>query len=79
MDKNQVLNHDLVPTHEVLDKKEGEKILEENGITQEQLPLIKKNDPVVKAIEAKPGQIIKITRESPTAGETVYYRLVSKE
>ncbi|HIE37170.1 TPA: DNA-directed RNA polymerase subunit H, partial [Candidatus Geothermarchaeota archaeon] len=40
------------------------------------LPYIKRTDPVVRALGAKHGDIIKITRKSPTAGESVYYRLV---
>ncbi len=78
MNKDTLLNHHLVPKHEILSKKEGEKILEKYGVTPEKLPAIKENDPVAKAIEAKEGQILKITRESPTAGKTHYYRLVSK-
>lgn len=42
----------------------------------EQLPKIRKDDPVVKAIDAKPGDILKITRKSHTAGKFVTYRLV---
>ena len=40
------------------------------------LPKIKSDDPVVKAIEAKPGDILRITRESQTAGVFVTYRIV---
>jgi DNA-directed RNA polymerase subunit H len=40
------------------------------------LPKIRSNDPVVKAIDAKPGDILRITRESQTAGVFVTYRIV---
>lgn len=54
-------------------KKSTEKKLD---IHPEQLPKIKADDPVVKAIEAKPGDILKITRKSQTAGKFETYRLV---
>jgi len=74
--KKDILNHELVPDHIILSKSEAEKIIKELNIRPEQLPKIKKDDPVVKAIEAKPGDILKIIRKSPTAGKFITYRLV---
>jgi DNA-directed RNA polymerase subunit H len=71
-----VLEHELVPKHEVLSKKAAEQILESYGIKATQLPKIRTDDPVAKAIKAKKGDIVKIIRNSFTAGEAVYYRLV---
>jgi DNA-directed RNA polymerase subunit H len=71
-----ILNHSLVPKHEILTKKDTEEFLKNYNITREQLPKILESDPVVEAINAKRGNVLKITRESPTAGEAVYYRLV---
>ncbi|MCY0874067.1 MAG: DNA-directed RNA polymerase subunit H [Acidianus infernus] len=68
--------HSLVPKHEVLSIEEAYKVLKALGVSPEQLPWIKASDPVVKAIGAKPGDIIKITRKSQTVGETVIYRYV---
>ena len=71
-----VLNHVYVPKHELLPNTEKKRVLERWHATPEQLPSILVSDPVVKEIGAKPGDIVKITRESPTAGEITYYRFV---
>jgi DNA-directed RNA polymerase subunit H len=74
----KIFDHFLVPDHEVLSKEEVEKLLQMYHIEKYQLPLIKRSDPAVKAIGGKPGDIIRITRKSPTAGETIVYRYVVK-
>lgn len=74
-----VLEHELVPKHILLDKKEAEKMLKQYKIEPYQLPYIKSSDPVAAAIEAKPGDIIKIVRKSPTASEAIAYRYVIEE
>lgn len=66
----------MVPKHEILSKKESEELLKKYGVTPEFLPKISENDPVVQVIKAKKGDILKIIRRSPTAGESVYFRLV---
>ena len=40
------------------------------------LPLIFVNDPAIIGLGVKPGDMIKITRKSATAGESFYYRYV---
>lgn len=70
-----VLEHELVPKHEIMSKTEAEEILKNYGIKPNQLPKIKIDDPVAKAIKAKKGDIVKITRASATAGEAIYYRV----
>lgn len=77
MKKELILEHVLVPKHEILNKDEVKTILQKFGVTIDLLPRIKADDPVVKVIEAKRGDVIKITRASPTAGESVYYRVVA--
>ena len=74
-----VLKHNLVPEHIILDEKERKELLDKLGIKPEQLPKILKNDGVVKQIDAKEGDIIKITRISSVAGRIPYYRIVSKK
>lgn len=74
-----VFDHILVPKHEILSKEEAEELLRKYRIKPYHFPKIKDSDPAVRALGAKPGDIIKITRKSPTAGEAVYYRFVVKE
>lgn len=71
-----ILEHELVPKHEVLSKEEREKILNNYNITKEELPKILSSDSVLEHIKAKPGDVIRISRSSQTAGETLYYRVV---
>ena len=74
--KSEILQHNLVPEHTILSDEEAEKVLLDLNITEDKLPKILPNDPVVKAIEAKEGDILKITRKSETAGIFVSYRIV---
>lgn len=76
MDKEKILDHELVPKHEILDEEEAEEVLEKYGAKEGKMPKIKENDNVIKAIGAEPGDLIKITRDSPTAGKSLYYRRV---
>ncbi|MBS7288294.1 MAG: DNA-directed RNA polymerase subunit H [Candidatus Freyarchaeota archaeon] len=73
-----IFEHELVPKHEVISEEERRWLLETFHVREDQLPKIKDTDPAVKAIGAKPGDVIKITRKSPTAGETIFYRYVVK-
>ncbi|MEM7813284.1 MAG: DNA-directed RNA polymerase subunit H [Candidatus Aenigmatarchaeota archaeon] len=66
----------LVPKHEILSEADAKLLLEQLRISESQLPKIKVADPAVKALGAKVGDILRITRKSPTAGECLYYRIV---
>jgi DNA-directed RNA polymerase subunit H len=70
------LGHNLVPEHIILSEKEKKELLKEYDIRPDQLPRILSNDPAVISVGAKPGQIIKIIRKSPTAKYATAYRLV---
>jgi DNA-directed RNA polymerase subunit H len=74
--KPDILKHELVPEHEVMSKKDINAVLKEYNITKGQLPKIMSNDPVVKRIKAESGDVIRITRNSKTAGKSVFYRVV---
>lgn len=78
-EKVNILEHELVPKHEVVTPEEALKILRELRVEPWQLPWISVDDPVVKAIGAKPGDIVRITRKSPTAGISIAYRYVVVE
>jgi len=77
--KFNILDHELVPEHIILSKEEAEEVLKKFNIKPEQLPKILTTDPVVKAIGAKKGDIIKVIRRSKTALKSVVYRLVVEE
>ncbi|MGB9714641.1 MAG: DNA-directed RNA polymerase subunit H [Candidatus Bathyarchaeales archaeon] len=71
-----IFEHALVPKHEILTEEERKQVLAQYRVQPYQLPQIKASDPAVKAIGAKPGDILRIIRKSPTAGEHIAYRYV---
>ena len=71
-----IFENELVPKHEILSEEEKKKLLERHGIKEKELPKILESDPAVRALGAKKGDVIRITRKSQTAGEYYYYRLV---
>jgi DNA-directed RNA polymerase subunit H len=73
-----VLDHVMVPDHQIMTEDELAGLLSLYKITSEQLPRIYHDDPAVKTIGAKPGDAIRIIRTSHTAGRAESYRLVIK-
>ena len=71
-----IFEHALVPFHEILSEKEKNLLLAQYKLKPYQIPQIKSGDPAVKAIGAQPGDILKVTRKSTTAGEHITYRYV---
>ena len=71
-----LFEHKLVPKHEILTQKEAEQLLAEYRVQPYQLPQIKASDPAVKAIDAKPGDVLRVIRKSATAGIHIAYRYV---
>ncbi len=76
IEEPKVTDHTLVPTHAILNAEEKKLILSQFNATEDQFPFLFITDPVAKEISAKPGDMVKITRPSDTAGETIYYRFV---
>jgi len=71
-----IFEHQLVPKHELLSKKDAEELMQEFHIQPHQLPYLKASDPTSQSLKAEPGDIIRITRKSATAGEVTVYRYV---
>lgn len=73
---NNPLKHILVPKHERVPAKDEEALLKSIFAKKSQLPLIRfHEDPIARLIGLMPGEIVKITRPSPTAGECILYRV----
>jgi DNA-directed RNA polymerase subunit H len=75
----KITNHVYQPKHEILSKKEAEEVLKKYNTKPSQLPYILINDKGLEDLDVRPGDIIKITRTSFTAGESVYYRYVVED
>jgi DNA-directed RNA polymerase subunit H len=71
-----VLKHVLVPTGTVLNKEQEEALFKEYHLTSvSNLPEISRFDPQAMATGLRPGQIIRLERKSPTAMNSLYYRV----
>lgn len=71
-----LMENRMVPWHEVVSAEEKAQILKKYGLAADRMPQILRDDPAILEIGAKPGDLIRIYRKSPTAGESVYYRIV---
>ena len=76
--KLNVLDHDMVPDHQIMSEEEVSALLTTYNITTEQLPKVFHDDPAVKTIGAEADDVIRIIRKSHTAGRAESYRLVVK-
>jgi DNA-directed RNA polymerase, subunit H (EC 2.7.7.6) len=75
----EIRKHIMVPPHEIMSGDEVKKLLERYRITKKELPKILMSDPVIKEMNAKIGDVLKITRKSAIAGVSYYYRVVVEE
>ena len=66
----------LTPLHEKLSDEEKTEFLNNLAIGQTDLPKIFASDPAIDHLSPKTGDVIKITRESKSAKESHYYRIV---
>ncbi|MFB6182686.1 MAG: DNA-directed RNA polymerase subunit H [Candidatus Nanohaloarchaea archaeon] len=71
-----ITDHESVPEHRKMEENEVEELLEKYETSKEQLPKIERTDAALKQMDIETGDVIEITRESPTAGESKYYRVV---
>lgn len=72
-----IFQSSLVPKHEILNGDEKAELLKSLNVSTKQLPRIKDDDPVVKLLQGKKGDVVKITRKSLVAGEYFYYRVIA--
>ncbi|MCG3220636.1 MAG: DNA-directed RNA polymerase subunit H, partial [Candidatus Heimdallarchaeota archaeon] len=73
-----IFEHEVVPQHLKLKGGEIRHFLNRYQIEKHQIPKILETDPAVKAIQAKPGDIIKIVRNPIMGEQGTYYRVVIK-
>ena len=71
-----VLDHVMVPDHQVMNEEEVQALLARYSITFDQLPKVFQDDPGVRQVNGKVGDVIRIVRQSQTAGIAEAYRLV---
>jgi DNA-directed RNA polymerase subunit H (RpoH/RPB5) len=72
-----IFQSNLVPKHELLSGEDKAELLKKLNVAAKQLPRIKEDDPVVKILQAKKGDVIKIKRNSLAAGDYIHYRVVA--
>jgi len=71
-----ILQHELVPPHRLMNDKEVNAIKTRfNIMSDEQFPEISRFDPVAQAIFMKPGEVCEIIRPSKTTINSYYYRI----
>lgn len=71
-----ILEHTMMPKTKILTEKEIEELkIKLNIKTAQQLPEISRFDPLALAVMLRPGQVIKLTRSSPTSFETEFWRV----
>ena len=67
--------HELVPLHEVMNDAEIAELMEKFNIkAKATLPHIQSSDPIARYLALRPGQVVRITRSSPSAAECQVYR-----
>jgi len=76
---NNPLNHVLVPKHEIVPEEEEAALMEKfHMISKSKFPSIRFHvDPIIRILGAVPGNLIKISRPSPSAMVYDVYRHVS--
>lgn len=73
-----ILNHELVPSHRVMNADEVSAFKQKFHISNDNMiPDINRFSPVALAIGIRPGQICEIMRPSNTAIEAMFYRVCS--
>ncbi|MBU2639273.1 MAG: DNA-directed RNA polymerase subunit H [Nanoarchaeota archaeon] len=74
--KLDIQGHILLLKHAKLSEQASEDLLKKYNIAKEKLPVISASDPAIDELNAESGDIIEISRNSPTTGTSKYYRVV---
>ena len=74
-----ILDHQLVPSHRILNDDESQQIrLKYNIMNDTQIPDISRFSPVAIAIGIRPGELCEIIRPSKTSISSLFYRICSQ-
>ncbi|MBI2664130.1 DNA-directed RNA polymerase subunit H [Candidatus Woesearchaeota archaeon] len=79
MKKIDLTTHVLIPKHSKLGDKDKEEMLKRYNVSLKGLPKILVSDAGISHLSARPGDVIEIVRDSPTAGKAFFYRVVVDE
>ncbi len=71
-----LFEHAYVPLHEILSDEERTEISEKFHAEPFQFPWIRSTDPISIILGARPGDVLKVTHKSETAGRYLSYRYV---
>ncbi|KAG1669814.1 hypothetical protein FOA52_001644 [Chlamydomonas sp. UWO 241] len=71
-----ISRHALQPKFEVLDEKDTQALLVHHCIVnaRNKLPVIYSSDPMARYYHLKHGDVVRITRQVPSGGTSIYYR-----
>jgi DNA-directed RNA polymerase I, II, and III subunit RPABC1 len=71
-----ISKHSLVPKHEVIkDNDEITALIQKYNLKSKlQFPIILKSDPMARYFNVRSGQLVKVTRNSPSSCESILYR-----
>ncbi|HII71631.1 TPA: DNA-directed RNA polymerase subunit H [Candidatus Woesearchaeota archaeon] len=72
----EVSKHVLVPKHKKASEKEKKELQGTYSQSLKELPRILITDPAISSLDVKEGDVIRIERNSFTAGTAVFYRRV---
>jgi len=70
-----ITEHELVPKHILLTQDEKNELMKRYKIQKNQLPKILVSDPVARYLGLRRGDVVKIIRNSETAGKYITYRM----
>ena len=70
-----ISRHELVPKHLLVSEAEKKQVLKKYRVKESQLPKILVTDPMARYLGLRKGNLVKIIRDSQTAGIYIVYRI----